>query len=192
MNLTRCRVITTIWNYFLLTSYFWIFVEGLYLHNIIYITVFREPNVWPFALLGWGMFFLFFFFSWSYTNKQRHSKKKVKVKKYYLKNFLINYSKIIKYVLQEVFVTCDLFITFFCTSVLPMRIWIYSLNPNVYPNVRICVYENEYINVEKKLSKYSSAYRYTTSVDMFLDNHQNIKRSKQVSITVFLLIRTKV
>ena len=62
MNLTRCRVITTIWNYFLLTSYFWIFVEGLYLHNIIYITVFREPNVWPFALLGWGMFFLFFFF----------------------------------------------------------------------------------------------------------------------------------
>ena len=62
----------------------------------------------------------------------------------------------------------------------------------MYPNVRICVYENEYINVEKKLSKYSSAYRYTTSVDMFLDNHQNIKRSKQVSITVFLLIRTKV
>uniref|UniRef100_A0A0N5A9A9 G_PROTEIN_RECEP_F2_4 domain-containing protein n=1 Tax=Syphacia muris TaxID=451379 RepID=A0A0N5A9A9_9BILA len=54
MNLTLCRTVTTIWNYFLLCSYFWIFVEGLYLHNVIYVSIFREPRVWPFALLGWG------------------------------------------------------------------------------------------------------------------------------------------
>ncbi|VDK33033.1 unnamed protein product [Gongylonema pulchrum] len=54
--ISSCKVVTALWNYFILCSYFWIFVEGLYLHNAIYFNIFVEPKVSPYAFIGWGTF----------------------------------------------------------------------------------------------------------------------------------------
>lgn len=51
-----CKLITASWNYLIVSSYFWIFVEGFYLHNIIYWNIFKEPSVWPYAAIAWGKF----------------------------------------------------------------------------------------------------------------------------------------
>ncbi|VDM44889.1 unnamed protein product [Toxocara canis] len=50
-----CKFITALWNYLIISSYFWIFVEGLYLHNIVYWNIFKEPSVWPYAITAWGV-----------------------------------------------------------------------------------------------------------------------------------------
>uniref|UniRef100_A0AC35FYK7 Secretin receptor n=1 Tax=Panagrolaimus sp. PS1159 TaxID=55785 RepID=A0AC35FYK7_9BILA len=46
------------WNYSIITSYFWVFIEGLYLHNSIYFYVFHESSTIPYVLIGWVTPFL--------------------------------------------------------------------------------------------------------------------------------------
>ncbi|CAH1239054.1 PTH2R [Branchiostoma lanceolatum] len=55
-----CKVVQTIFMYFMATNYFWILVEGLYLHNLIFFSVFTERKVlkW-FVAIGWGFPVLF-------------------------------------------------------------------------------------------------------------------------------------
>ncbi|KFD55965.1 hypothetical protein M513_03089 [Trichuris suis] len=48
-----CKLIISIWNYSLVASYFWQLMEGLYLHNFVYI-VFRDTPVIVYVILGWG------------------------------------------------------------------------------------------------------------------------------------------
>ncbi|KRZ21587.1 Vasoactive intestinal polypeptide receptor 2, partial [Trichinella pseudospiralis] len=50
-----CKSIITVWNYSLIASYFWQLMEGMYLHNFVYIFVFHETRVILYVLLGWGL-----------------------------------------------------------------------------------------------------------------------------------------
>uniref|UniRef100_A0A452I9T5 Parathyroid hormone/parathyroid hormone-related peptide receptor n=1 Tax=Gopherus agassizii TaxID=38772 RepID=A0A452I9T5_9SAUR len=50
-----CKVIVTFFLYFLATNYYWILVEGLYLHSLIFMAFFSEKKyLWGFTLFGWG------------------------------------------------------------------------------------------------------------------------------------------
>ncbi|KAI8515392.1 vasoactive intestinal polypeptide receptor [Branchiostoma belcheri] len=49
-----CKVVQTIFMYFMATNYFWILVEGLYLHNLIFVSVFSERKFfYGFIAIGW-------------------------------------------------------------------------------------------------------------------------------------------
>lgn len=50
-----CKVTVLLFIYFLTTNYYWILVEGLYLHTLIFMA-FRSDSkyLWGFTLIGWG------------------------------------------------------------------------------------------------------------------------------------------
>ncbi|XP_014836409.1 PREDICTED: parathyroid hormone/parathyroid hormone-related peptide receptor isoform X1 [Poecilia mexicana] len=51
-----CKVVVTLFMYFLATNYYWILVEGLYLHSLIFMTFFSDKKyLWGFTLIGWGV-----------------------------------------------------------------------------------------------------------------------------------------
>ncbi|XP_072905225.1 parathyroid hormone/parathyroid hormone-related peptide receptor [Hemitrygon akajei] len=51
-----CKVVVIIFLYFLATNYYWILVEGLYLHSLIFMTFFSDKKyLWGFTLIGWGV-----------------------------------------------------------------------------------------------------------------------------------------
>lgn len=51
-----CKVVVTLFMYFLATNYYWILVEGLYLHSLIFMTFFSDRKyLWGFTLIGWGV-----------------------------------------------------------------------------------------------------------------------------------------
>ncbi|XP_045434747.1 parathyroid hormone/parathyroid hormone-related peptide receptor isoform X2 [Pipistrellus kuhlii] len=51
-----CRVAVTFFLYFLATNYYWILVEGLYLHSLIFMAFFSERKyLWGFTVFGWGL-----------------------------------------------------------------------------------------------------------------------------------------
>uniref|UniRef100_A0A8D2FQ67 Corticotropin-releasing factor receptor 2 n=1 Tax=Theropithecus gelada TaxID=9565 RepID=A0A8D2FQ67_THEGE len=53
-NEVWCRCITTIFNYFVVTNFFWMFVEGCYLHTAIVMTYSTERlHKWLFLFIGW-------------------------------------------------------------------------------------------------------------------------------------------
>ncbi|OXB63805.1 hypothetical protein ASZ78_016211 [Callipepla squamata] len=49
-----CRCITTVYNYFVVTNFFWMFVEGCYLHTAIVMTYSTDKlRKWVFLFIGW-------------------------------------------------------------------------------------------------------------------------------------------
>ncbi|XP_075953365.1 parathyroid hormone/parathyroid hormone-related peptide receptor [Anarhichas minor] len=51
-----CKVVVTLFLYFMATNYYWILVEGLYLHSLIFMTFFSDRKyLWGFTLIGWGV-----------------------------------------------------------------------------------------------------------------------------------------
>lgn len=49
-----CRLMTTIYNYFVVTNFFWMFVEGCYLHTAIVMTYSTDKlRKWVFLFIGW-------------------------------------------------------------------------------------------------------------------------------------------
>lgn len=50
-----CKVTVLLFIYFLATNYYWILVEGLYLHSLIFMA-FRSDSryLWGLILIGWG------------------------------------------------------------------------------------------------------------------------------------------
>lgn len=47
----------TLFNYALTANYAWIFVEGLYLHTLLFVAVFSETsNVRTYIALGWSKY----------------------------------------------------------------------------------------------------------------------------------------
>ncbi|XP_051879365.1 corticotropin-releasing factor receptor 2 isoform X2 [Pristis pectinata] len=49
-----CRLVTTIYNYFVVTNFFWMFVEGCYLHTAIVMTYSTDKmRKWKFLFIGW-------------------------------------------------------------------------------------------------------------------------------------------
>lgn len=50
-----CKVTVLLFIYFLATNYFWILVEGLYLHSLIFMAFGSDSKyLWAFILIGWG------------------------------------------------------------------------------------------------------------------------------------------
>ncbi|KAM9790962.1 corticotropin-releasing factor receptor 2 isoform 3-T3 [Syngnathus typhle] len=49
-----CRLMTTVYNYFVVTNFFWMFVEGCYLHTAIVMTYSTDKlRKWVFLCIGW-------------------------------------------------------------------------------------------------------------------------------------------
>jgi len=50
----ECRLFFTIYQYALVSSYIWIFVEAVYIHMVIFVAVFTERTrvVW-YMIIGW-------------------------------------------------------------------------------------------------------------------------------------------
>lgn len=51
-----CKMFTSFWQYFILANYFWILMEGLYLHNLVFLALFTDLNssITGYVCLGWG------------------------------------------------------------------------------------------------------------------------------------------
>ncbi|XP_048725876.2 parathyroid hormone 2 receptor isoform X2 [Caretta caretta] len=50
-----CKIAVLMFIYFLATNYYWILVEGLYLHSLIFVAFFSDTKyLWGFTLIGWG------------------------------------------------------------------------------------------------------------------------------------------
>lgn len=48
-------MIISIWQYFILANYTWILMEGLYLHNLIFLALFTDTSsISLYIGLGWG------------------------------------------------------------------------------------------------------------------------------------------
>ncbi|XP_076632428.1 vasoactive intestinal polypeptide receptor 2 isoform X1 [Colletes latitarsis] len=52
-----CKAFTSMWQYFILANYFWILMEGLYLHNLVFLALFADGNssIAGYVCLGWGL-----------------------------------------------------------------------------------------------------------------------------------------
>lgn len=50
-----CKVAVTFFLYFLATNHYWILVEGLYLHSLIFMAFLSDKNyLWALIITGWG------------------------------------------------------------------------------------------------------------------------------------------
>jgi len=55
-----CKIVMTLFHYFLATNYYWILVEALYLHSLIFVAFFSDRKyLWRFIFTGWGIPILF-------------------------------------------------------------------------------------------------------------------------------------
>lgn len=52
----ECKAFTSVWQYFILANYSWILMEGLYLHNLVFLALFTDSNssIAGYVVLGWG------------------------------------------------------------------------------------------------------------------------------------------
>ncbi|TRY58693.1 hypothetical protein DNTS_023104 [Danionella cerebrum] len=54
--LVGCKVAVTLFLYLLATNHFWILVEGLYLHSLIFMAFLSDKNcLWALTIIGWGI-----------------------------------------------------------------------------------------------------------------------------------------
>ncbi|XP_070157203.1 secretin receptor isoform X2 [Polyergus mexicanus] len=53
----HCKIFTSLWQYFLLANYSWILMEGIYLHNLIFLALFTDANssIAVYIVFGWGL-----------------------------------------------------------------------------------------------------------------------------------------
>ena len=52
-----CRIFTVIWQYSLVANYNWIFIEGVYLHNLVFMYIFNDnTRITKYVIAGWGEF----------------------------------------------------------------------------------------------------------------------------------------
>ncbi|XP_029693843.1 parathyroid hormone/parathyroid hormone-related peptide receptor-like isoform X2 [Takifugu rubripes] len=55
-HMAGCKVAVTFFLYFLATNHFWILVEGLYLHSLIFMAFLSDKNyLWALIIIGWGV-----------------------------------------------------------------------------------------------------------------------------------------
>nr|XP_009861154.2 parathyroid hormone 2 receptor-like [Ciona intestinalis] len=58
--LIGCKLVMTLFHYFVATNYYWILVEALYLHSLIFVAFFSDKKyLWRFSVTGWGVPILF-------------------------------------------------------------------------------------------------------------------------------------
>lgn len=56
----RCKLFLSLFNFFITANYSWILMEGLYLYNLIFRSMFADSHtkITQYIILGWGMPFL--------------------------------------------------------------------------------------------------------------------------------------
>ncbi|KAB5555200.1 hypothetical protein PHYPO_G00030770 [Pangasianodon hypophthalmus] len=55
-QMAGCKVAVTFFHYFLATNHYWILVEGLYLHSLIFMAFLSDKNyLWALTIIGWGV-----------------------------------------------------------------------------------------------------------------------------------------
>ncbi|XP_046710869.1 parathyroid hormone 3 receptor isoform X2 [Silurus meridionalis] len=55
-QMVGCKVAVTLFHYFLATNHYWILVEGLYLHSLIFMAFLSDKNyLWALIIIGWGV-----------------------------------------------------------------------------------------------------------------------------------------
>ncbi|XP_065603289.1 parathyroid hormone/parathyroid hormone-related peptide receptor-like [Cyrtonyx montezumae] len=55
-HLVGCKVVVTLFLYFLATNHYWILVEGLYLHSLIFMAFLSNRSyLWVLVIIGWGL-----------------------------------------------------------------------------------------------------------------------------------------
>ncbi|XP_061223896.1 parathyroid hormone/parathyroid hormone-related peptide receptor-like [Neopsephotus bourkii] len=55
-QLVGCKVAVTLFLYFLATNHYWILVEGLYLHSLIFMAFLSNKSyLWVLIIIGWGL-----------------------------------------------------------------------------------------------------------------------------------------
>ncbi|XP_041671932.1 parathyroid hormone 3 receptor [Cheilinus undulatus] len=55
-QMAGCKVAVTFFLYFLATNHYWILVEGLYLHSLIFMAFLSDKNyLWALMIIGWGV-----------------------------------------------------------------------------------------------------------------------------------------
>ncbi|XP_051496345.1 parathyroid hormone/parathyroid hormone-related peptide receptor-like [Apus apus] len=55
-HLVGCKVVVTLFLYFLATNHYWILVEGLYLHSLIFMAFLSNKSyLWVLIIIGWGL-----------------------------------------------------------------------------------------------------------------------------------------
>ncbi|GLH04105.1 PDF receptor [Gryllus bimaculatus] len=55
-----CKLIISLWQYVIMANYSWILMEGLYLHNLIFLALFSDTSaIRLYVVLGWGLPVLF-------------------------------------------------------------------------------------------------------------------------------------
>ncbi|KAK2575950.1 hypothetical protein KPH14_007312 [Odynerus spinipes] len=55
-NTWACKIITSMWQYFIVANYAWILMEGLYLHNLIFLALCTDTSaITSYIFLGWGL-----------------------------------------------------------------------------------------------------------------------------------------
>ncbi|XP_070707926.1 parathyroid hormone 3 receptor [Pempheris klunzingeri] len=54
--MASCKVAVTLFLYFVATNHYWILVEGLYLHSLIFMAFLSDKNyLWALTIIGWGV-----------------------------------------------------------------------------------------------------------------------------------------
>ncbi|XP_076330114.1 uncharacterized protein LOC143235803 [Tachypleus tridentatus] len=52
-----CKVFTSFWHYFLMANYCWILMEGLYLHNLVFLAMFTDTSgISLYVIMGWELY----------------------------------------------------------------------------------------------------------------------------------------
>ncbi|XP_071572726.1 secretin receptor isoform X1 [Temnothorax nylanderi] len=53
----QCKTFTSLWQYFILANYSWILMEGIYLHNLVFLALFTDSNssITGYVVFGWGL-----------------------------------------------------------------------------------------------------------------------------------------
>ncbi|XP_015834184.1 parathyroid hormone/parathyroid hormone-related peptide receptor isoform X2 [Tribolium castaneum] len=56
-NNWACKLLTSLWQYFITANYSWILMEGLYLHNLIFRALFADSSnsIKWYVVMGWGL-----------------------------------------------------------------------------------------------------------------------------------------
>ncbi|XP_064455731.1 secretin receptor-like isoform X2 [Ornithodoros turicata] len=54
-----CKAFTSLWHYMLMANYCWILMEGLYLHNLVFLAFSDSSGILKYVALGWGLPVLF-------------------------------------------------------------------------------------------------------------------------------------
>ncbi|CAD6222269.1 GSCOCG00000880001-RA-CDS [Cotesia congregata] len=54
-NIWVCKVITSLWQYSIVANYSWIFIEGLYLHNLIFFSFTDTSAITCYTVFGWSV-----------------------------------------------------------------------------------------------------------------------------------------